>query len=38
MGIVQPIDESHREFVGSLAKGLSVIRVFGKDTPELSVS
>jgi IclR family pca regulon transcriptional regulator len=38
MGIVQPIDESHREFVGSLAKGLSVIRVFGKDTPEMSVS
>src|SRR5262245_50437081 len=38
MGIQQPIDESHREFVGSLAKGLSVIRVFGKDTPELSVS
>ena len=38
MGIVQPIDESHREFVGSLAKGLSVIRVFGKDTPELSVT
>lgn len=38
MGSMQPIDESHREFVGSLAKGLSVIRVFGKDTPELSVS
>jgi IclR family pca regulon transcriptional regulator len=38
MGIVQPIDESHREFVGSLAKGLSVIRVFGKDSPELSVT
>jgi IclR family transcriptional regulator, pca regulon regulatory protein len=38
MGIQQPIDESHREFVGSLAKGLSVIRVFGKDTPEMSVS
>ena len=38
MGMLQPIDESHREFVGSLAKGLSVIRVFGKDTPEMSVS
>ena len=38
MMIPQPIDESHREFVGSLAKGLNVIRVFGKDTPEMSVS
>lgn len=38
MGAVQPIDESHREFVASLAKGLNVIRVFGKDTPELSVT
>jgi IclR family pca regulon transcriptional regulator len=34
----QPISESHREFVGSLAKGLSVIRVFGKDSPNMSIS
>ncbi len=32
------ISESDREFVGSLAKGLSVIRVFGKDSPTMSVS
>ena len=38
MGIVQPIDESNREFVGTLAKGLSVIRAFGKDSPAMSVS
>jgi IclR family pca regulon transcriptional regulator len=38
MGIVQPIDESNREFVGTLAKGLSVIRAFGKDSPTMSVS
>ena len=38
MGIIQPIEESHREFVGSLAKGLNVIRVFGKDSPEMSVT
>jgi IclR family pca regulon transcriptional regulator len=36
--MVQPISESHREFVGSLAKGLSVIRVFGKDSPDMSIS
>ena len=38
MGIVQPIDETNREFVGTLAKGLSVIRAFGKDRPTMSVS
>lgn len=38
MGIIQPIEESHREFVGSLAKGLNVIKVFGKDSPALSVT
>jgi IclR family pca regulon transcriptional regulator len=38
MGIIQPIEESHREFIGSLAKGLNVIRVFGKDSPEMSVT
>ena len=38
MGIIQRIEESHREFVGSLAKGLNVIRVFGKDSPEMSVT
>ena len=26
MGIIQAIEESHREFVGSLAKGLNVIQ------------
>ena len=36
--MTQPISESNREFVGSLAKGLSVIRVFGKDSPTMSVS
>jgi IclR family pca regulon transcriptional regulator len=36
--MTQPISESNREFVGSLAKGLSVIRVFGKDSPAMSVS
>jgi IclR family transcriptional regulator, pca regulon regulatory protein len=36
--MVQPISASHREFVGSLAKGLSVIRVFGKDASEMSIS
>jgi IclR family transcriptional regulator, pca regulon regulatory protein len=38
MGIVQPIDQSNREFVGTFAKGLSVIRAFGKDSPTMSVS
>ena len=38
MGIIQPIEELHREFVGSLAKGLNVIRVFGKDSPDMSVT
>jgi IclR family pca regulon transcriptional regulator len=38
MGILQPIDETNREFVGTLAKGLSVIRAFGKDSPAMSVS
>jgi IclR family pca regulon transcriptional regulator len=38
MGIVHAIDESNREFVGTLAKGLSVIRAFGKDSPEMSVA
>ena len=38
MKMAQPISESHREFVGSLAKGLSVIRVFGKDSPNMSIS
>ena len=36
--MTQPISESNREFVGSLAKGLNVIRVFGKDSPTMSVS
>jgi IclR family pca regulon transcriptional regulator len=38
MGIARPIDESNREFVGTLAKGLSVIRAFGKESPAMSVS
>jgi IclR family pca regulon transcriptional regulator len=33
-----PISEFDREFVGSLAKGLSVIRVFGRNTPTMSIS
>jgi IclR family transcriptional regulator, pca regulon regulatory protein len=38
MGISEKIDETHREFVGSLAKGLNVIRTFGKDSREMSVA
>lgn len=38
MSIVEPISESDPDFVGSLAKGLNVIRVFGKDSPNMSIS
>jgi IclR family pca regulon transcriptional regulator len=38
LNIVERISESDPDFVGSLAKGLNVIRVFGKDSPNMSIS
>lgn len=38
MSAAAVIDAEHREFVGSLAKGLSVIRALGGDKPEMTVA
>jgi len=35
---MEVIDESHKEFVGSLAKGLSVLSTFGRNAPDLTLS
>jgi IclR family pca regulon transcriptional regulator len=35
---MQAIDALHREFVGSLAKGLSVLSSFGRQAPEMTLS